>query len=255
MRIWLILAALVIGEQAIACGGGDSTSTATPVGTSSVATSATKPALTRVATAAAVTPTTPTADVPVISTTPAAAGANSPAINIGISDPTLDCLANTNGAAIDCTPSALDIRGLTVATDPDGQIVVEVVLSNPGLLGLSNYALTVAFDVDRDATTGDQSFRASHGIGADLILTYVVKDLVATNSAIAIERGVAGPLEPSLVSWTFVDSPHVEATVGFTSLTAANGFYAVASVAIGDRHDDVPNNAKLSFPEGAEIPR
>jgi hypothetical protein len=165
-----------------------------------------------------------------------------------------DCFTNEGTLAISCSPVAMDVRRLILDEDESGALTVTVELTG-AYSALPEYVLTIGFDTDRNATTGDLSYLARHNMAADLELAYVVRAGLPPQSQVRLHPA-GGPTslgDPFLVSWRELNPTQLQVTIE-PSLLSPAGFYLAAAMTVTDRHDRIPDLAKVAWPEREVIP-
>ncbi len=193
------------------------------------------------------------------SNTPSSAGQVTYPVKMSYRHPSRDCLSNADGSPVTCNPPGLDILLVTV-TRPDskGPVTINLELAGKGvkdLRGLSLWALSYAFDLDRNVATGSREvYPSQHHIGPELTVLYgevngSVRPLVQGFAP----NGTKRDLDPSLVKWTFPDDNHIQVVIPGI-LIPVEQFYLVGDIVSNDMFDHFVENGYLTFPEGQAVP-
>ncbi len=200
---------------------------------------------------AALTPATRAADS---NASPQTSQVTYPA-KVTLKDSSGDCIANADSSAVACKPVGLDMLSATVTRpDPKGPVTINLELAGNGVKDLkatSLWALSYAFDLDRDvATGGRQVYPTQHHIGPELALIYgevngSVKQLIKKYSPVGTESDA----DISLAAWSFPDSNHIQVVIS-PSLIQVEQFYVVGDIANNDMFDHFVEDGYLTFPEG-----
>jgi hypothetical protein len=177
-----------------------------------------------------------------------------------VEDPAGDCLSNLS-QPIACDPQIIDMRRFTIERDPAGNAVLTIEISAAGYPALTAYTLLVGIDTDRNAMTGNTGYARFHGLAPDVELSYKI---TAPTEPPAVEVRLYPPEanrratlgDPAMVEWKHIDATHLKATVKPALLGGAEAsFFVVTDLELADRYDHIPDNAKVSFPEGRVIPK
>lgn len=170
-------------------------------------------------------------------------------------DPVGDCLSNQN-APIACEPAALDMRRFTVERDAAGNVIATIEISGTGFSGLGQYTLLVGIDTDRNAATGSTSYAPFHGLAPDIELAYIVRTGQQPQAQVRLFPASGQPSlgDATLVEWKQLDTTRLQATLK-PALLNTPAFWIVTDLQIADRYDHIPDNARVSFPEGRVLPK
>jgi len=192
------------------------------------------------------TSATPTTAPPAASPTPSGPRATA-------EDPTGDCIGAQGPIA--CEPAALDMRRFTVEKDAAGNFVFTLEITAGGFPALGAYTLLIGIDTDKNATTGQTGYASFHGLAPEIELNYTVAAGQPPRSSVRTftAPGPAGQGDASLVEWKQIDATHLQAAVKPALLNNVTSFWVITDLNISDRYDHMPDDARISFPDGAVL--